>query len=65
MVLIDFTGRIDGEAFEGGAAQDHMLELGSNSFIPGFEDGLVGAQAGETVDVSSFPRRLSSSTSCR
>ena len=51
VVLIDFTGRIDGEAFEGGAAQDHMLELGSNSFIPGFEDGLVGAQAGETVDV--------------
>ena len=56
VVLIDFTGRIDGEAFEGGAAQDHMLELGSNSFIPGFEDGLIGANAGETVDVKvSFP----------
>ena len=56
VVLIDFTGRIDGEAFEGGAAQDHMLELGSNSFIPGFEDGLVGAEAGQTVDVKvSFP----------
>ena len=56
VVLIDFTGRIDGEAFEGGAAQDHMLELGSNSFIPGFEDGLVGAEAGQTVDVKvTFP----------
>ena len=56
VVLIDFTGRIDGEAFEGGTAQDHMLELGSNSFIPGFEDGLIGAKAGETVDVKvSFP----------
>ena len=56
VVLIDFTGRIDGEAFEGGAAQDHMLELGSNSFIPGFEDGLLGAQTGETVNVKvSFP----------
>jgi len=51
VVLIDFTGRIDGVAFEGGAATDHMLELGSNSFIPGFEEGLVGASAGETVDV--------------
>ena len=56
VVLIDFTGRIDGEAFEGGAATDHMLELGSNSFIPGFEEGLVGAEAGTTVDVVvSFP----------
>jgi len=56
VVLIDFTGRIDGEAFEGGAAQDHMLELGSNSFIPGFEEGLVGAEAGQTVDVKvNFP----------
>ena len=56
VVLIDFTGRIDGEAFEGGSATDHMLELGSNSFIPGFEEGLVGAEAGTTVDVKvSFP----------
>ena len=56
VVLIDFTGRIDGVAFEGGAASDHMLELGSNSFIPGFEEGLVGASVGETVDVKvSFP----------
>ena len=56
VVLIDFTGRIDGEAFEGGSATDHMLELGSNSFIPGFEDGLIGAEAGQTIDVKvTFP----------
>jgi len=56
VVVIDFIGRIDGEAFEGGAAEGHSLELGSNSFIPGFEDGLVGAKAGETREVNvSFP----------
>ena len=52
VAIIDFIGRIDGEAFEGGTAEGHSLELGSNSFIPGFEDGLVGARAGETLDVS-------------
>ncbi|MEC8539066.1 MAG: trigger factor [Pseudomonadota bacterium] len=56
VVMIDFVGRIDGEAFEGGAAEGHSLELGSNSFIPGFEDGLVGVKAGETRDVTvTFP----------
>ena len=56
VVVIDFIGRIDGEAFEGGAAEGHSLELGSNSFIPGFEDGLVGVEVGETRDVNvSFP----------
>ena len=56
IVKMDFTGRVDGTAFEGGAAEGHMLELGSNSFIPGFEEGLVGASAGETVDVTvTFP----------
>ena len=56
IVVIDFIGRIDDEAFEGGAAEGHSLELGTNSFIPGFEDGLVGAKAGETRDVNvSFP----------
>ena len=56
VVVIDFIGRIDGEAFEGGAAEGHSLELGSNSFIPGFEDGLVGVKVGETRDVNvSFP----------
>ena len=56
IVVIDFVGRLDGEAFEGGAAEGHALELGSNSFIPGFEEGLVGAKAGETRDVEvTFP----------
>ena len=41
ILVIDFFGRIDGDAFEGGAAEGHSLELGSNSFIPGFEDGLI------------------------
>mgnify|MGYP000716204023 CR=1 FL=1 len=51
VVTIDFIGRIDGEAFEGGAAEGHALELGSNSFIPGFEDGLVGAKTDEIRNV--------------
>jgi len=46
-VLIDFTGRIDGEEFEGGTAKDFNLELGANRFIEGFEDGLIGAKAGD------------------
>ncbi|MGB2235659.1 MAG: trigger factor, partial [Candidatus Puniceispirillum sp.] len=56
IVVIDFVGKIDGEAFDGGAAEGHALELGSNSFIPGFEDGLIGVKAGESRDVNvSFP----------
>lgn len=55
-VVIDFKGFVDGEAFEGGEAQDYPLVLGSNSFIPGFEDQLVGAKAGEDVTVTvKFP----------
>ena len=55
-VVIDFVGKIDGEAFEGGAGEDYPLELGSGSFIPGFEDQLVGAKAGEEIAVNvSFP----------
>ena len=55
-VVIDFEGFIDGEAFEGGKAAGYSLTLGSNSMIPGFETGLVGAKAGEekTLDVA-FP----------
>jgi trigger factor len=55
-VVIDFIGRIDGEAFQGGTGSDVPLELGSGQFIPGFEDQLIGAKAGDakTVDVS-FP----------
>jgi trigger factor len=55
-VVIDFVGKIDGEAFEGGAGEDYPLVLGSNSFIPGFEDQLVGTKAGEEKAVTvSFP----------
>ncbi len=55
-VVIDFLGKVDGEAFEGGSAEDYPLTLGSNSFIPGFEEQLVGSKAGEEKDVTvSFP----------
>ena len=55
-VVIDFVGKIDGEPFEGGAAEDYPLVLGSNSFIPGFEEGLVGVKAGDETDVEvNFP----------
>lgn len=47
VVVIDFLGKLDGEPFEGGAAEGHSLELGSGSFIPGFEEQLVGAKAGD------------------
>jgi trigger factor len=56
MVVIDFIGRIDGEAFEGGTAQDVELVLGSGQFIPGFEEQLVGAKPDTDVLVTvSFP----------
>jgi trigger factor len=55
-VVIDFLGKVDGEAFEGGTAEDYPLTLGSNSFIPGFEEQLVGAAAGDEKNVEvSFP----------
>jgi trigger factor len=55
-IVIDFTGKIDGEPFEGGTAEDYPLVLGSNSFIPGFEEQLVGAKTGEEREVKvSFP----------
>ncbi len=55
-VVIDFLGKVDGEPFEGGAAEDYPLTLGSNSFIPGFEEQLVGCAAGDEKDVAlSFP----------
>ena len=55
-VVIDFVGKIDGEAFDGGSAEDYPLVLGSNSFIPGFEDGLLKVKAGEERDVEvTFP----------
>ncbi|WP_282051966.1 trigger factor [Phaeobacter inhibens] len=55
-VVIDFVGKVDGEAFDGGAGDDYPLTLGSNSFIPGFEEQLVGTKAGEEKDVTvTFP----------
>ncbi len=59
-VVIDFVGRIDGEAFEGGTAQDAQLVLGSGQFIPGFEEQLVGHKAGDEVLVKvTFPEEYS------
>jgi trigger factor len=56
MLVVDFIGRIDGEAFEGGAATDANLVLGSGQFIPGFEEQLVGAKPDSTVTVKvNFP----------
>ncbi|WP_420586760.1 trigger factor [Ruegeria sp.] len=55
-VVIDFVGKVDGEEFEGGSAEDYPLVLGSNSFIPGFEEQLVGVKAEEEKDVNvKFP----------
>lgn len=55
-VVIDFVGKVDGVAFEGGSAEGHQLVLGSGSFIPGFEDQLVSAAAGEARAVKvTFP----------
>ena len=57
-VVIDYVGTKDGEAFEGGTAQEYSLTLGSNSFIPGFEDALIGTKAGETKDIPlTFPQK--------
>lgn len=56
-VVIDFVGKKDDVAFDGGAAQDHSLKLGSNSFIPGFEEGIVGKKAGDKFDLKlKFPK---------
>jgi trigger factor len=56
VAVIDFEGFVNGEAFEGGKGEKHSLELGSNSFIPGFEDGVVGMTKGEEKDIEvTFP----------
>ncbi|MEX0279187.1 MAG: trigger factor [Ruegeria sp.] len=55
-IVFDFVGKVDGEEFEGGSAEDYPLVLGSNSFIPGFEEQLVGVKAQEEKDVNvTFP----------
>ncbi len=59
-VVIDFEGFVDDKPFQGGKAEDYSLTLGSGSFIPGFEDALVGAVAGEERDVNvTFPEDYS------
>jgi trigger factor len=55
-IVVDFVGAIDGEPFEGGTAEDYPLVLGSNSFVPGFEEQLVGAKTGDERAVKvTFP----------
>ncbi|MBE9635577.1 trigger factor [Salipiger mangrovisoli] len=55
-IVIDFVGKVDGEAFEGGSAEDYPLQLGSGSFIPGFEDQLIGLKVEEEKAVEvTFP----------
>ncbi len=56
-VVLDFEGFVDGKPFEGGKAENYSLKLGSGSFIPGFEDQLIGVSAGEEKDVNvTFPQ---------
>lgn len=56
-VIIDFTGKLNGEPFEGGSAKDYTLALGSKTFIPGFEEGVVGHEPGDKFDINlTFPK---------
>ena len=62
-VTLDFKGSVDGVPFDGGAGEDHPLVLGSNSFIPGFEEQLIGASAGDEVVVNvTFPQAYGAAT---
>jgi trigger factor len=62
IVIIDFVGSIDGKEFQGGSATDFRLKLGSGQFIPGFEDQLTGAKAGDKRDVNvTFPENYGNS----
>ncbi|MDP3495392.1 MAG: trigger factor [Hyphomonadaceae bacterium] len=62
-VVIDFVGSIDGEKFDGGAAEDMPLVIGSGRFIPGFEDQLIGVSAGDEVNVNvTFPEEYQVAT---
>lgn len=57
ILIIDYEGFMDGEPFAGGKAENHQLEIGSNSFIPGFEDQLIGKNKGEDVEIQvTFPQ---------
>ena len=56
-VLIDYVGKKDDVAFEGGTAEGYVLNIGTGTFIPGFEEGLIGVMPGETVDLNlTFPK---------
>lgn len=62
-VIIDFVGKRDGEPFAGGSAKDYHLVLGSGQFIPGFEDGIVGHEAGDKFDLNlTFPKNYGEKT---
>lgn len=59
--IIDFVGKLNGVAFDGGTASNYELEIGSGSFIDGFEDGLIGVKKGDTVDLNlTFPESYQS-----
>ena len=63
VVNIDYVGKIDGEEFSGGSATGQHLKIGSGSFIDGFEDGLIGKNVGETVELNlTFPEDYSNNT---
>lgn len=56
-VVIDFVGKKDGKPFDGGSAKDYRLELGSKTFIPGFEEGIIGHESGDKFDLElTFPK---------
>ena len=58
VAVIDFTGSVDGENFIGGKAEDYGLEIGSSSFIPGFEEQIIGKDVGDEFDVNiTFPKQ--------
>ena len=66
IVTIDFEGFVDGEAFEGGKGEAYPLTLGSHTFIPGFEEQLVGAKTGDHVEVNvTFPEEYQAKRACR
>ena len=62
-LVIDFVGKVDDKPFEGGEAKGHNLKLGSNTFIPGFEDALIGSKKGKNVQVKvNFPKNYQTKT---
>ena len=64
-VVIDYSGSVDGVVFEGGTAENQTLELGSNTFIPGFEEQVIGLKIGEEKDIKvTFPRAVSGRRTC-